>query len=135
MSELFDRACEYYKDWVNVDDIDGDREFLCGHADKLIYCYENKKDLIDFDFWVQYEALIGEKITWDEYIAIDREFDGDPHDIESSDVEAIAGFKKSLVVYRQGKDIMQTLDDSIRAAKEKQESQNNMARVLENIER
>lgn len=126
--DRFDLACEYYKDWVNVDDIDGDRDFLYGHANKLIYCAEHKKDLIDFDFWVQYEALIGEKISWDEYIAIDHDFDGDPHDIELSDVDIVAGFKKSLLEYRQGKDIMGTLDDSIRAAKEIQGTHNNPVR-------
>lgn len=126
--DRFDLACEYYKDWVNVDDVDGDRDFLYSHAEKLIYCAENKKDLIDFDFWVQYEALIGEKITWDEYIAIDRDFDGDPHDIEPTDVATVSGFKKSLLEYRQGKDVMQTLDESIRLAKKVQDQQSNLER-------
>lgn len=139
MSELFDRACEYYKDWVNVDDIDGDRDFLYSHADKLIYCYEHKKDLIDFDFWVQYEALVGEKISWDEYLAIDGQFDGDPHDVEPENVEIVAEFKKSLLEYRQGKDVMQSLDDSIREANtiknESRVEKNSKAFSQENIER
>lgn len=126
--DRFDLACEYYKDLVNVDDVDGDRDFLYSHAEKLIYCYEHKKDLIDFDFWVQYEVLIGEKITWDEYIAIDGDFDGDPHDIELTDVDIVAGFKKSLVEYRQGKDVMESLDDTIRAANKIQGTQTNSQR-------
>lgn len=106
-------------------DMDENRDFFETHANKLIYITENKKDLLDFDFWVRYELLLGEKLSWDEYVAIDREFDGDPHEVAFDDNKTISGFKKALVEYRQGKDVMQTLDDSIRAAKDAQEGPKN----------
>lgn len=121
--DRFDRACEYFKDWVHVDDKET-RDYLYGQAEKFIYCYEHKKDMIDFDFWCRYEYLVGENLpTWEEYVAIDSSFDGDPHDIELTDVEIVEGFKKALADYRQGKDVMETLDDSIRAATETQKAQ------------
>lgn len=97
--DLFDKACEYYQEYVDLSDKES-QEFYNTHADKLIYCYENKKDMLDFDFWVQYEALLGEKITWDEYVAIDNKFDGDPHDVEENDIETISGFRNSLKEHR-----------------------------------
>lgn len=69
--------------------------------DKFVYCYENEKDIIDFDFWVQYEELLGEAISYNEYIAIDRDFDGDPHDVESDDVDTIFGWRESLMNSRR----------------------------------
>ena len=97
--DLFDKACEYYKEYVDLSDKES-REFFNTHADRLIYCYENKRDMLDFDFWLQYEALLGEKITWEEYVAIDNKFDGDPHDVEEKDVDTISGFRNSLKEYR-----------------------------------
>ncbi len=114
--DLFDQACEYYKDWVEIDDVDGDRDFLYNYADKLIYCYQHGKDLIDFDFWVRYEELVGDKITYDEYLVIDGQFDGDPHDVELTDTETISEFKKHLVEHRDG--AVRSLEASINEATE-----------------
>lgn len=97
--DLFNKACEYFINYVDLS-YKENREFFNAHADKLIYCYENKKDMLDFDFWVQYEALLGEKITWDEYVAIDNKFDGDPHDVEENDIDTISGFRNSLKEHR-----------------------------------
>jgi len=97
--DLFDKACEYYQEYVDLS-YEENREFFNSHADKLIYCSENKKDMLDFDFWVQYETLLGEKITWDEYVAIDNKFDGDPHDVELSDINAISELRNNLKEYR-----------------------------------
>lgn len=109
--DRFDRACEYFKDWIDVDDKET-REYLYGQAEKFIYCYEHKKDMIDFDFWCRYEYLVGENLpTWEEYVAIDGSFDGDPHDIELTDVEIVEGFKKALELFRQGKDAVYSPDD------------------------
>lgn len=99
ISEAYEKACEYYQEYVDLS-YKENREFFEAHADKLIYCYENKKDMLDFDFWVQYEELLGEKITWDEYVAIDREFDGDPHDVDENDIEIISEFRDSLKEHR-----------------------------------
>lgn len=97
--DLFDKACEFFKEYVVLSDKEN-RDFFKAHADKLIYCHENKKDMLDFDFWVQYEVLLGEKITWAEYVAIDNKFDGDPHDVEEKDIDIISGFRNSLKEHR-----------------------------------
>ena len=70
------------------------------HARELLYCYDNNKTLIDFDFWTRYETLCDEKLTFDEYLTMDRFFDGDPHDVQTSDLDTISGFKKTLNSYR-----------------------------------
>lgn len=97
--DLFDKACEYYKEYVDLSDKQS-REFFNTHADKLIYCCENKKDMLDFDFWVQYENLLDERITYDEYLAIDSKFDGDPHDVAKNDCKTISEFRNNLKEYR-----------------------------------
>lgn len=96
--DRFDLACEYFKDWVHVDDPET-RKFLYLQGEKFIYCAEHKKDMIDFDFWVQYEVLVGDKLTWDEYIAIDSKYDGDPLDVEPGSPK-VDEFKKNLIEFR-----------------------------------
>ena len=97
-------------------DIEENRDFFETHANKLVYISENKKDLLDFDFWVRYELLLGEKITWDEYIAIDNKFDGDPHDIEFSNKRIINKFKTALKHYRESNERKASLDENIKSA-------------------
>lgn len=90
---------------------------------KLIYCHEHGKDLMDFDFWCQFEHLVGEEISYDEFQAINETFDGDPHDIEEDDLEAVAQFKEALLTYREekpeGAREKGSLDQKIEAAKAK----------------
>ena len=98
-------------------DTEENRDFFEAHANKLIYCSENKKDLIDFDFWVRYELLLGEKITWEEYVAIDNTLDGDPHDVELSHKRTINKFKARLEEFRSdGKDHKASLEAQIACA-------------------
>lgn len=73
------------------------------YKDKLVYCYENTKDLIDFDFWVEYETLLGEKISYQEYAAIDEEFDGAPMDVNPCDVDIITKWRDNLMKFRKGR--------------------------------
>lgn len=69
--------------------------------EKLIYCAENKASIFDFDFWVAYEDLLKEKITYQEYAAIDREYDGSPMEVDETCVNIIKGWRKSLRRYRK----------------------------------
>ncbi len=78
-----------------------ENDHVRAHAAELICCYENKKSLIDFDFWTQYETLLDEKLTWDEYIALDGMYEDDPLDIDPSDHMIIAALKADLESYRQ----------------------------------
>lgn len=115
-AERFEAALQY----ASIDiDVDENREFFKGHADKLIYIAEHNKDLLDFDFWVRYELLLGEKITWDEYTAIDNLLDGDPHDVSVFDKRSIKTFKEKLEEVRKGEKGKASLDDNITEAKKK----------------
>lgn len=104
--ELFQAAVAYFRkvsgtEFLNSDDYS---KFPPIYANKVIYCYENKKDLIDFDSWVRYEELCNEPMmTFDEYKTFDSSFDGDPHDVKESDLEVVSSFKKKLTVYRESK--------------------------------
>ena len=80
--------------------IDIENDYVKNHARELIYCFEHGKTLPDFDFWTRYEELCEEKLTYDEYVAIDSCFDGDPHEIEPSNTNAISKFKENLKNYR-----------------------------------
>lgn len=100
-------------------DTEANLDYFKSHPDKLIYCYENKKDLIDFDFWVRYELLLGEKLTWDEYVAIDNKFDGDPHDVELSNKRTINTFRTSLKRFRNAHEEKPSLEDNVRDANDR----------------
>lgn len=83
------------------------------HADEYIYCFENKKDLIDLDFWCDYQELLGEKITYDEYVAIDKCLAGAPCDYSCDDVEIISMLMEKLEEYRgKGASINDVLNDA-----------------------
>lgn len=79
------------------------RDYLEGHGDKLIYCFQNNLslDLIGVDFWAQYEELLGEPLSHDEYLAVNSVLDGDPYDIEENDAEKISFLREALVGYRK----------------------------------
>lgn len=115
-SEKFEAALKRFSHDV---DIDANLDHFKSHANKLIYCYENKKDLIDFDFWVRYELLLGEKLAWDEYVAIDNKFDGDPHDVELSNKRTINTFRTSLKRFRNAHGEKPSLEDNVRDANDR----------------
>lgn len=99
--EDFDRAFAFFssKDKSMVDN----RDYLFSHGEKLIVCYEQDihLDLIDVDCWVQYEKLLGEFLGYEEYSALNSVLDGDPHDIDENDVEAITFLREALQKYRE----------------------------------
>lgn len=64
-------------------------EYIMKHMDELIYCYENNKSLIDFDWWTHVEELIYKKISYQEYVLIDSQYDGDLMELEESDKQNI----------------------------------------------
>lgn len=111
--ERFEAALQY----ASIDiDVDENREFFKGHANKLIYIAEHNKDLLDFDFWVRYELLLGEKITWDEYTAIDNLLDGDPHDVSVFDKRTIKIFTEKLAEVRARGKNKASLEENIQSA-------------------
>lgn len=78
-----------------------ENEFTKEHASELVYCYLNHKDLIDFDFWTQYEILLGEKLNFQEYAAIDSFYDGDPNELSKENTAMIARLQNGLKEYRE----------------------------------
>lgn len=118
--DLFSQAFEHYS---AIDrSMAGYKEYLECHKDKLIYCFQNNLslDLIDVDFWVQYEWLLDERLSYDEYLAVDGSFDGDPHEIDGSDEKMIGTFREALEKQRgnnvnvSGVDTVENLIDSSR---------------------
>lgn len=105
MEEKFLAAVEHFSK-----ELGSELDPECLNKDELVFCFENKSSLIDYDFWVRYEALVGEALVYDEYRAIDSEFDGDPHDVEPEDVRVIEGFKEFLHKHRMA---MFVFDDEL----------------------
>lgn len=130
-SQKFEAALQYFSQDI---DIDVNRKFLEDYANKLIYCYENKKDVLDFDFWVRYELLLGEKLTWDEYVAIDNKFDGDPHDVELSNNRTINTFRTNLKKVRESEHGKASLTENIQSAEELKTGHTKELSIKQNIE-
>lgn len=115
---LFDKAVAYYSEAASVDI---NNEFVQKHRDEYIYCYENGKDLIDLDFWCDYQELLGEKITYEEYVAIDEHLDGAPADYTQDNIEIINLLRKKLKEYRE---VPKGVDELLSDAKERSEGSN-----------
>ncbi len=79
---------------------DVESEFTKAHAEELVFCHQIRKDLLDFAFWTQYEKLLGERITWDEFQLLDDLYVGDPLELSAQDTEQIVSFRTTLVDYR-----------------------------------
>lgn len=111
LAEDFAKAFEHYSS-IDKSMLD-QRDYLFSHADKLIEGYERGEhlDLLDFDCWVQYEKLLGESLGYDEYSAVNSVLDGDPHDIEETDVTAISFLRGALACYRNYS-VLDIIDDA-----------------------
>ncbi len=94
---VFEKAVEYLAGDM---DVFACREYLEVNADKVVYVYENHKDFMDLDFWIRFELLLDEKLTYDEFMAVNSRFDGDPFDVKFEDADTISGFRKDLDEYR-----------------------------------
>ena len=106
---------------------DIDSHMIRANAEKLIYCHQNQKDLLDFDFWCQYESILKEPITWDEYSYIDSQYEGDILEIGDASEELVASLKTHLDSLRRNhgitaepSDKSSSLDHRISGAKERQ---------------
>lgn len=109
----FEAALQRFSGDIAVED---NRDYLEGHANKLIYCCEHNKDFLDFDFWVQYEFLLGEKITWEEYAEVDRQLDGSPYEFGLPNKKTIAKLRETLAAHRAGEKGEASLEENIQAA-------------------
>ncbi|MEE1503108.1 MAG: hypothetical protein UGF89_02540, partial [Acutalibacteraceae bacterium] len=95
---LFAKAVSYYSSDVATDILN---EYVKSHADEYVYGYLHCKDLIDIDFWCRYEDLLGEKISWDEYVELDNYVDGSPEDISPEDGMVMKALKGRLAAFRK----------------------------------
>lgn len=66
------------------------------YAEELIYCYEQKKSLLDFDIWTYIETLLDEKITFDEYHDLDKLYDYDIQEIDENDQQERSNLREKL---------------------------------------
>lgn len=71
------------------------------HAEELVYCFLNKKDILDFDMWTHYETLLDETLSFDEYLALDADFSGDILELSENDTDVLDTFKHQLISLRQ----------------------------------
>lgn len=97
-------------------------EFILKHADEIIYGYQNGVDTIDLDFWMQYEELFEEKMSYEEYVYVDKLFPGDPLEfipdkLTKEESQVFADLKGALIEFRDGKD--RVVDSIINDAKQK----------------
>lgn len=63
--------------------------YIARHSEQLLYCYNNKKSLIDFDWWTHIENLLGKRISFEDYIWVDSKYDVDLQELSEDDVEEI----------------------------------------------
>lgn len=96
--DLFSKAVSYYSSDAATDILN---DFVKKHADEYIYGYQHRKDLIDIDFWCRYEELLGEKLSWDEYVELDNYVDGSPEDISPEDGMVMKALKDRLAAFRK----------------------------------
>lgn len=88
-------------------DLSMKQEFYLRHADAFLAGYRAGVGDLDMDFWVQYEELLGEAMSYEEYLFVDKLYDGDPLeliDVELSEEEksGFAALKEALLHERSG---------------------------------
>ena len=81
-------ACIFFESQIGNDNLFRDDKFVKKYGNELIYCWENKKNILDFDCWTWIEELLNKKISYDEYIKIEDRID-EILEIEKSDIEKI----------------------------------------------
>lgn len=111
------RQSKEYRDAVaffsRAVEADIDNDFVFAHAEELIYCHQNRKGIIDFDFWTQYETLLRSKMTFEEYIYVDSCYDEDPMGLCEDDINVISMLADKLNQYRTSADKPRPLPDPL----------------------
>lgn len=90
------QALDYYKEHFSDGSRLADDPYMKKHAAELIVCFEKAKDIVDFDFWTQYEELVNEKMSYEEYVKLDSKYDGDPLEVE---IEKPSGEKELIKLH------------------------------------
>ena len=81
-------------------EVDMDNDHTREHAEELVYCFENQKSLLDYDCWTHYESILGDKLSFQEYIYVDSRLNEDPLELTPQDLDIIGELKMTLFVYR-----------------------------------
>ena len=84
MQKDYDLAVQAYSAEQGVE-IEND--YVKAHSEELIYCYQNNKELIDFDYWTHCEDILGEKITYEEFTSINETIPYDLMEVEAIEQE------------------------------------------------
>lgn len=72
------------------------------HAAELVYCYQNNKSIEEFDEWVAYQDVLGEKISFDEYKNFDSRWDADILNLNLFNPQEVANVKAWYERFKNG---------------------------------
>ncbi|GJM56496.1 hypothetical protein EROP_01890 [Erysipelotrichaceae bacterium OPF54] len=101
MEKFLKDAMDYYK----ADIVDENDPHIQKYQEQLYTCYVLKADMIDFDCWTHYiEILDDPTIDFEEYVELDKQFDGIIEDVTAEDAETIARLKDSLSNMRKAQE-------------------------------
>lgn len=104
MEKFLKNAMDYYK----ADIVDENDPHIQKYQEQLYTCYVLKADMIDFDCWTHYiEILDDPTIDFEEYVELDKQFDGIIEDVTTDDKETITYLNEILSDLRrfEGDDI------------------------------
>lgn len=123
LPEGFYLAVDHFSDTLGVDVENG---FVRQYAEELVFCHKNNIDFADFDYWTRYQVLLGEKISFGEYTALDCHFHRDPNDIAVNDKYSVDKIRGYLEGCRSERKAVMSLDEKIARANNIQSSQQQM---------
>ena len=95
-----------------------DYAYIQENADELIYCHKNNKSIDEFNEWLSYEYILGEKISFEDYKGFDAHWDVDIFEyVADPTPQAIADAKAWFERYKnektQGKENRMISDEVI----------------------
>lgn len=126
--ETYLKAVEYFNRQITDDinfSIENENTREC--VDELCYCYLNNMSILDFDAWIHFESLLGEKLTYEEYSTLNEAYKDDPFEIELNDEATIQALFSYLSAFRNNENLNEkpALDDLItQAQRAKSETDN-----------
>lgn len=132
LPEGFYRAVDHFSDALGVDIHNG---FVRQHAEELVFCHKNNIDFADFDYWTRYQVLLGEKISYGDYTALDHHFHRDPNDIAVKDKYSIDKIRGYLEGCRSERKAVLSLDEKIAKANNTRMSQQPIQSLGETLEK
>lgn len=99
---------------------DIENEFVRQHAEELTYCWENGLFLMDFEMWTGLEAVLNERLTFEEASFLKGASNGKAQDLSSNEITAsLDKLQSALADFRSGAGKRPSLDSQINNAAQK----------------